>query len=390
MDPASGILMSAGIDPNPGSKKGSGIDPNPGSHSTSGIDPNPGNSSQPVPNGLVMSALNSSRSALSRPDIDHWFALRRRSGRNLWQLEPEWLVTVVQKQLGQRLMVIDRVLWLASAPAPDGSVASPALKLLTIVGPNTDTDIGRKTLEVQTQAVIDRAEERPDRSAEIQVQADNLWPFFSAITYVVPARAPRTAQLLAVATAMASAVAQQFKYQIGCPRPVDCSAAVQPLITTPSHASLPSGHATSAYLMQRVLQELLGLSPNAGAAVAMRRLARRVAENRTVAGLHFPMDSCAGWLLGRTLADVVVAVATHGNLPEDRSFDSADLAFSDEGDPAKGNLPPGDEEFEVVPGCRDAIRTGHARAPIEDVASLWQAAVAELAAQGLRSPGAQA
>lgn len=384
MDPASGILMNVGIDPNPGSKKGSDIDPNPGSQSLSGIDPNPGSPSQPVPNGLVMSALNSSRAALSRPDIDRWFDLRRHSGRNLWQLEPEWLVTVVQKQLGQRLIVIDRVLWLAPQLGTDGAMASPALKLLTMTGPNTATELGRKTLEVQTQAVVDRAEERPDRSAEIQVQVDNLWPFFSTITYIVPARAPHTAQLLAVATALASAIAQQFKYQIGCPRPTDCSAAVQPLITTPSHASLPSGHATTAYVMQGVLHELLGLQAAAGVAVAMRRLARRIAENRTIAGLHFPMDNCAGWLLGRTLADVVIAMATGRAPPAERSFDASDEAFRNEVDPASGNLPAGDAEFGSVPGCRDVARTGPLQQAIEDFASLWQSAAAELTAQGLR------
>ena len=104
MDPASGILMS-GIDPNPGSGHGSGIDPHPGSAHSSGIDPNPGNPSQARPNGVVMQALTTTRSALVRPGEDEWFVLQRTIGPNLWQLDFDLLVTVIQKQLGQRLMV---------------------------------------------------------------------------------------------------------------------------------------------------------------------------------------------------------------------------------------------------------------------------------------------
>jgi hypothetical protein len=40
------------------------------------------------------------------------------------------------------------------------------------------------------------------------------------------------------------------------------------------------------------------------------RLASRVAINRTVAGVHFPVDSAAGQLLGLTLGEYFVHLAT--------------------------------------------------------------------------------
>jgi hypothetical protein len=91
------------------------------------------------------------------------------------------------------------------------------------------------------------------------------------------------------------------------------------MILTPSHGSLPSGHATESFTAAIVLWSLLRASkldpyanepdPNAHNSLSdqLMRQAARIAINRTVAGVHFPADSAAGAILGVTLGRYLVA-----------------------------------------------------------------------------------
>ncbi|HXV94290.1 MAG TPA: hypothetical protein VD813_13380, partial [Pseudonocardia sp.] len=51
------------------------------------------------------------------------------------------------------------------------------------------------------------------------------------------------------------------------------------------------------------------------------KLAARIAINRTVAGVHFPVDSAAGAVLGVTLGEYLVARATGRTTTNRRTFD---------------------------------------------------------------------
>ena len=89
------------------------------------------------------------------------------------------------------------------------------------------------------------------------------------------------------------------------------------MILTPAHGSFPSGHATEAFIASTVLWSLLGAGtaphPVYSAATCgeqLMRLASRIAINRTVAGVQFPVDSVAGAVLGLTLARYFVARCT--------------------------------------------------------------------------------
>jgi hypothetical protein len=103
---------------------------------------------------------------------------------------------------------------------------------------------------------------------------------------------------------------------------------IQPIIQTPTHGAFPSGHATEAHIVATVLTHLLAAADHpkdpafarrsVEAAIAQTqhyRLAARIAINRTVAGVHYPVDSAAGAVLGITLGDFLVARASAPHPP---------------------------------------------------------------------------
>lgn len=59
--------------------------------------------------------------------------------------------------------------------------------------------------------------------------------------------------------------------------------------------------------MARVLMALRGVNDAHPLGEMLLRQAARIAINRTVAGVHYPMDSRAGQVLGTSLAEYVVA-----------------------------------------------------------------------------------
>ena len=69
----------------------------------------------------------------------------------------------------------------------------------------------------------------------------------------------------------------------------------------------------TATLMHRLMT---GKGPKDGVAGSAQvfRLAHRIASNRTVAGVHFPMDSAAGALMGCLLGEYIYGLA-YGTTP---------------------------------------------------------------------------
>ena len=107
----------------------------------------------------------------------------------------------------------------------------------------------------------------------------------------------------------------RIKHALACRRPIEYSPQVQPMILTPSHGSLPSGHSTKSFTAAIVLWSLLRdahakphQEDNWGS--QLMRQAARVAINRTVAGVHFPVDSATGAVLGLTLGHYLVKRCT--------------------------------------------------------------------------------
>jgi membrane-associated phospholipid phosphatase len=162
---------------------------------------------------------------------------------------------------------------------------------------------------------------RADRMSEILSQTDGFSAFFAAQMPYGLNRRPYTVHLIGALYDTVIGVEQRMKHLSSVPRPVDLSPRIQPVIATPGHSAYPSGHATEAFAHATILSALrlsgtgvpdeglidtilARLSPPSEAApatepeVLLFRLAARIADNRTVAGVHYPVDSAHGALLG--------------------------------------------------------------------------------------------
>ena len=190
---------------------------------------------------------------------------------------------------------------------------------------------GRDILKGQLELVAAYADLRGDRGAEILSQTGLPVPFWAAITGLLEHRHKKTLQLLAMAFALANQVEMRFKQIFAVVRPVELSPQIQPMIPTPGHGAYPSGHATEAFSAATVLNALLRAARpgkkhqdgHAATEVQLQRQAYRIAVNRTVAGVHYPVDSAVGRVLGTLLGELMVARCSGAALKQREFLGSA-------------------------------------------------------------------
>ena len=167
-----------------------------------------------------------------------------------------------------------------------------------------------KVFEAQLAKVLDWAELREERAAEILGQIDNQYPFWGSLIPIQSDRLRHTRELLDAAVQMSIFVEMRFKHELACWRPCDYSSQVQPMITTPGHGSLPCGHCTQSRVIVEVLKGLLNSmhhgEPYQSFNRQLGRMADRISVNRLIAGVHFPVDNVAGRLLGTVLGEYFV------------------------------------------------------------------------------------
>ena len=163
---------------------------------------------------------------------------------------------------------------------------------------------------------------RNDRFNEILIQTNDLLSFYGALGYLSANRHSNTLATMYTTQRVAVHVEMPIKHFCRSARPIDFAAHIQPMIQTPDHSSYPSGHATEVFAASTVFARLMtGLGPLAalsappddekGRLAGMAfRLALRIATNRSVAGVHFPVDSAAGAVAGCLLGEAMYRVAT--------------------------------------------------------------------------------
>ena len=152
-------------------------------------------------------------------------------------------------------------------------------------------------------------DERPDALGEIIAQDKEFLTYFMDLLSFGPASHPATTKVMHAASLIGLFCVQYWKNRYKRVRPAHLFPGLLPPVATPGHSSFPSGHATQAQLVFRCLLQLLSKVPIGSSAQspytianpAAGRLARRIARNREIAGLHYPSDSAGG----RYLADKI-------------------------------------------------------------------------------------
>lgn len=272
---------------------------------------------------LMGQALRKSRAKISRlsDPVAMDAALPPRDARDpravpLWRWAPEFRVAAVVCELLGRVQVHGRALWLMNPPAAKRAKtgkpspgASPGASLSAVMLFKLPSSLKHVDMPDQIDAVLRAAVEREDRMPEILSQANDFWPFFESVTGVQLAQAPAFGELLRASHEWVLSLLMLLKHNVAAHRPVQRSTLIMPLIATPGHGSLPSGHATVAAFTAEMLRLLMYREGPDARAHALDRLARRIAFNRVVAGVHFPVDSQAGYALGRQLARTLSALA---------------------------------------------------------------------------------
>ena len=209
-------------------------------------------------------------------------------------------------------------------PAGNGFQVLSGISLIAEIGRPQEL-----TFQKQIPLVLSWAELRDERATEIMAQIDPPYAFWSSIVYMHPDRTRRTFELINMVLQFCVYVEMRFKHALACWRPVEYNAQVQPMITTPGHGAFPSGHATQAHAVAHVLKALLDLDPSKAAHLRvidqLDRQAARIATNRVIAGVHFPVDSMAGRMLGVALGEYFVGRCAGGQRFMERKFRASEI-----------------------------------------------------------------
>lgn len=320
---------------------------------------------------LLAQALRKSRAKITRPADPRLAADPRRP--SVWNWDSQFRTETLVCELSGRFVVQSRAVWMID-PGGHGAPVPTAHKVFEIGA------LPKVFPDEQIDKVLRAAVEREDRLPEILAQADDFWAFFESVVNIRLESAPRLYELICTAQLWGMRLLMGLKNEVGALRPIQHSSLAMPVITTPGHGSLPSGHATVSALNAELLRNLFlaAKSPLQSSRSAMLdRLARRIAFNRVVAGVHYPIDSLVGYALGTQLARVLQALADPAaRLP--LAVDDAVIATLDPGGGA-GLLDKPDRQLEENDDRRLAM-TPSALMPTSAplLTELWRRACTEL------------
>ena len=143
--------------------------------------------------------------------------------------------------------------------------------------------------------------ERPRRLPEIVRQADDIRPYFYSLLGGNMVGKAASSALIETGLAVGLMVAMHFRYKFNRARPWQIYPPLLPPVTTPAHPSYPNGHA----LQSLIIAKSLALATHNALEQPALAMARRIGENREVAGVHFLSDRVASQKLAGPVMELL-------------------------------------------------------------------------------------
>lgn len=114
-----------------------------------------------------------------------------------------------------------------------------------------------------------------------------------------------TAGLVLLVLLICDEIGLRYKERFAAARPNMAEPRLRPFLANPAHASYPSNHSFQSFAVAFVFSRIV---PEHPASSELFNSARRVAENREWAGLHYRSDTTAGHDLARMMMPVLEVV----------------------------------------------------------------------------------
>lgn len=158
--------------------------------------------------------------------------------------------------------------------------------------------------------IVDAAGEREDRFAEIlhQRDAEGCITYWMGMLSIDPPKHPHTSLLIRVARKLGEMIVMCLKENLDAARPSQICPAIVPAFDPPRTATYPAGHALQSYLISYLLLRVMPQMAQSQKPATWEEphnglfaLARRVADNRVIAGVHFDIDNKAGFLIAKEI-----------------------------------------------------------------------------------------
>jgi len=186
--------------------------------------------------------------------------------------------------------------------AADAHINSTQVDLIWILAPPPAPDSAKGKADLQCVLEAQRhrtpaevASVKADTSLSVFRFADTMGPAFK------PENLPFATQFFARTAADDENAIDPAKEHFNRMRPFAADYDVKPVVTTMTYGSYPSGHATFAYAAAILLAAMV---PEKAAVIFER--ADRYAENRVIAGVHYPTDIEAGKICGSVIDNVML------------------------------------------------------------------------------------